>query len=55
MPVWHNRSNTFIQVCRTDPKVRLRLPKAGNEEILKHGNRLVLLPKLAFFALLDKR
>ena len=34
----------IIRMCRTEPKVQLRLAKDGNEEILQDGYRLVLLP-----------
>ena len=48
-----NRAGAYIRVCQTDPKVRLRLPRDGTTEVLQNGYRLVLLPRLAFFALWD--
>ena len=43
----------FVRVCHTQPKVRLRLPHQGAAEVHQAGYRLVLLPKMAFFALWD--
>ena len=47
---WHGMVRTAqAPIC----KVRLRLPRIGAREVLQDGYRLVLLPKLAFFALWD--
>ena len=46
-------AGAFIRVCHTQPKVRLRLPHQGAAEVHQEGYRLVLLPKMAFFALWD--
>ena len=48
-----NQHGAFIRICNTTPKIRLRLPHTGCEEVLQDGYRLVLLPKLAFYALWD--
>ena len=48
-----NSAGAFIRVCHTQPKVRLRLPHQGAAEVHQEGYRLVLLPKMAFFALWD--
>ena len=48
-----NSAGAFVRVCHTNPKVRLRLPSQGTAEVHQSGYRLVLLPKLAFFALWD--
>ena len=48
-----NSAGAFVRVCHTQPKVRLRLPHQGAAEVHQAGYRLVLLPKLAFFALWD--
>ena len=48
-----NQHGAFIRICNTTPKIRLRLPHTGSEEVLQDGYRLVLLPKLAFYALWD--
>ena len=48
-----NSAGAFVRVCHTHPKVRLRLPPQGTAEVHQAGYRLVLLPKLAFFALWD--
>ena len=46
-----NSAGAFVRVCHTQPKVRLRLPHQGAAEVHQAGYRLVLLPKMAFFAL----
>ena len=43
----------ILRICHTTPKIRLRLPHNGNEEVLQDGYRLVLLPKLAYYAMWD--
>ena len=48
-----NSAGAFVRVCHTNPKMRLRLPSQGTAEVHQSGYRLVLLPKLAFFALWD--
>ena len=51
--LWHGMvaiEQVPISVCQTDSKVR-HLPHDGTNELLQNGCRLVLLPKLAFFAL----
>ena len=48
-----NSAGAFVRVCHTNPKVRLRLPSQGTADVHQSGYRLVLLPKLAFFALWD--
>ena len=48
-----NQHGAFIRICNTTPKIRLRLPHTGCEEVFQDGYRLVLLPKLAFYALWD--
>ena len=48
-----NQHGAFIQICNTTSKIRLRLPHTGCEEVFQDGYRLVLLPKLAFYALWD--
>ena len=46
-----NRAGAYIRICQTDAKVRLRLPHNGANDVLQDGYQLVLLPRLAFFAL----
>ena len=48
-----NQQGAFLLICHTTPKIRLRLPRNGNEEVLQDGYRLVLLPKLAYYAMWD--
>ena len=48
-----NRKGAYLRLCQTSPKIRLRLPRNGVREVWQDGYRLVLLPKLAFFALWD--
>ena len=48
-----NQQGAFLQICHTVPKIRLRLPHYGNEEVLQDGYRLILLPKLAYYAMWD--
>ena len=48
-----NQQGAFLRICHTTPKIRLRLPHNGNEEVLQDGYRLVLLPKLAYYAMWD--
>ena len=48
-----NQYGAFLRICNTTPKIRLRLPHTGNEEVLQDGYRLVLLPKLAYYAMWD--
>ena len=48
-----NQHGAFLRICNTTPKIRLRLPHTGSEEVLQDGYRLVLLPKLAFYAMCD--
>ena len=48
-----NQYGAFLRICNTTPKIRLRLPHTGSEEVLQDGYRLVLLPKLAFYAMWD--
>ena len=48
-----NQQGAFLQICHTTPKIRLRLPHYGNEEVLQDGYRLILLPKLAYYAMWD--
>ena len=51
---WYaNQYGAFLRICNTTPKIRLRLPHTGSEEVLQDGYRLVLLPKLAFYAMWD--
>ena len=46
-----NQYGAFVRICNTAPKIRF--PHTGNEEVLQDGYRLVLLPKLAFYAMWD--
>ena len=46
-----NQYGAFLRICNTTPKIRLRLPHTDNEEVLQDGYRLVLLPKLAYYAM----
>ena len=48
-----NRKGAYLRLCQTSPKIRLRLPRNGVSEVWhwQDGYRLVLLPRLAFFAL----
>ena len=48
-----NQYGAFLRICNTTPKIRLRLPHTGNEEVLQDGYRLVLQPKLAYYAMWD--
>ena len=48
-----NRKGAYLRLCQTSPKIRLRLPRNGVREVWQDGYRLVLLPRLAFFALWD--
>ena len=48
-----NQQGAFLRICHTTPKIRLRLPHYGNEEVLQDGYRLILLPKLAYYAMWD--
>ena len=38
-----NQHGTFLRICNTTPKIRLRRPHTGSEEVLQDGYRLVLL------------
>ena len=40
-----NQQGAFLRICHTTPKIRLRLPH--------YGYRLILLPKLAYYAMWD--
>ena len=48
-----NRKGAYLRLCQTSSKIRLRLPRNGVSEVWQDGYRLVLLPRLAFFALWD--